>query len=372
MSLDPSEKPSPSHRELAIDSLAFFQEIFEIFLHAERTSGVSLSRSYRIGGHVVHLRFAGSELHQILTPALAHHPAGGEEIRPLTVCIWDDISTQTQMPPPPWTGYAVYRPTGDSQGIYTNRGDVRGFSNERILVAYNWDANSMTLLDKKLNLAMYWTHDARRLPSYEISAPLRTVLHWWLNQFGLQFVHSGAVGNSHGGVLLSGKGGVGKSTTSLACLNANLRYVSDDYCLVTADPEPYAYSVYNTAKLHPSTIRQISSVEPALSSKCYDDTDKAVLFLYPHFAEKIITGFPIRAILIPRITDNQATTVTHASPGDGLRALALSTMSQLAYAGQPSLAIMQKIVHQVPCYHLHLGADLSAIPHVITKLIHEG
>jgi hypothetical protein len=113
-------------------------------------------------------------------------------------------------------------------------------------------------------------------------------------------------------------------------------------------------------------------VEPALSSKCYDDTDKAVLFLYPHFAEKIITGFPIRAILIPRITDNQATTVTHASPGDGLRALALSTMSQLAYAGQPSLAIMQKIVHQVPCYHLHLGADLSAIPHVITKLIHEG
>jgi hypothetical protein len=227
----------------------------------------------------------------------------------------------------------------------------------------------MTLLDKKMNLALYWTHDCRRLPSYEVSAPLRTALHWWLNQFGLQFVHSGAVGNSRGGVLLSGRGGVGKSTTSLACLNADLRYVSDDYCLIAADPEPYAYSVYNTAKLHSDTVRQISSVKPAVSARRFDDTDKAVLFLYPHFAGKIITGFPLRAILIPVITGCRITTVTGASSGEALKALALSTMSQLAYAGQSSLSIMQKIVKEVPCYHLHLGRDLAAVPGVIAELL---
>jgi hypothetical protein len=46
-------------------------------------------------------------------------------------------------------------------------------------------------------------------------------------------------------------------------------------------------------------------------------------------------------------------------------------MSQLAYAGQSSLSIMQKIVHEVPCYHLHLGRDLAAIPEVITELLRE-
>jgi hypothetical protein len=343
-----------------------------MFLHAERVSGVSLSRHYRIGGHGVHLRFASSELCQTLTPALAHLSCTGDESDPLTVCIWDDISTKTLMPALPWSDCAVYRPGGDVQGVFTNRGDVRGFRNERILVAYNWEANSVTLLDKKLKLAMYWTHDCRRLPSYEISAPLRNVIHWWLNQFGLQFVHSGSVGNNFGGVLLSGKGGVGKSTTSLSCLNSNLNYVSDDYCLISAEPEPYAYSVYNTAKLHPATILQIFPSEYAFMAKYYDDTDKAVFFLYPHFAEKIVAGFPIRAILIPTITDNQATTVTHASPGEGLKALALSTMSQLAYAGQPSIAIIQKVVHNVPCYHLHLGKDLAAIPRIIAQLLHEG
>jgi hypothetical protein len=275
------------------------------------------------------------------------------------------------MPPLPWTGYAVYSPGGDIQGVFTSRGDVRGFGNERILVAYNWEANAMTLLDKKMNLAMYWTHDCRRLPSYEVSAPLRTALHWWLNQFGLQFVHSGAVGNSRGGVLLSGRGGVGKSTTSLACLNADLHYVSDDYCLIAADPEPYAYSIYNTAKLHPDTVRQMSSVRPAISARRFDDTDKAVLFLNPYFAEKIITGFPIRAILLPMITDSRVTTVTHTSSGDALKALALSTMSQLAYAGQSTLSIMQKVVHAVPCYYLHLGRDLAEIPGVIAELLRE-
>ena len=318
----------------------------------------------------MHLRFAGSELHEIFTPALAHLPSGGEELHPLTICIWDDASTQTQLPQPPWMRYAVRRPDGSFQGVFTNRGDVRGVGNERILVAYNWEANAMTLLDTELNLAMYWTRDARSLPSYEISAPFRTVLHWWLNQFGLQFVHSGAVGNSLGGILLSGKGGVGKSTTSLVCLDSNLKYVSDDYCLIAADPEPYAYNVYNTAKLHPNTIRQIPSIKPALSTTCYDDTAKGVLFLYPHLAEKLVSGFPVRAILIPRITYNQATAITSAPPEEGLKALALSTMSQLAYARQSSLAIMQKIVQQVPCYHLHLGTDLATIPPVITDLLH--
>jgi hypothetical protein len=71
------------------------------------------------------------------------------------------------------------------------------------------------------------------------------------------------------------------------------------------------------------------------------------------------------------IADSQYTTVTRTTPGDALKALALSTMSQLAYAGQSSLSIKQKVVHEVPCYYLHLGRDLADIPGVIAELLRE-
>jgi hypothetical protein len=364
----PSEDFSLSGRELAVDTDSYFHKIFELFLLAEKNSGVSLSRYFYLGGHTVSLRFASSEVCQRLTPALAHLSSAPSE--GLTVCVWDDVSTGTEMPPLPWKNYAVYKPGGDFQGVFTNRGDVRGASSERILVAFNWEANSMTLFDKERNLALYWTQDVRKLPSYEISSPFRTALHWWLNRFGLQFVHSGAVGYHHGGVLLSGKGGIGKSTTSLACLASDLKYASDDYCLVTADPVPSAFSVYNSAKLHPEMMERIPSVESFLSGERYDDTDKAVLFLYPLLVKRIIRSFPICAILIPHVTDSRPTVLTKASSGEALKALALSTMSQLAYAGPASLAIMQKIVDMVPCYHLRLGSDLSLIPKVIAELLH--
>ena len=125
----------------------------------------------------------------------------------------------------------------------------RSLTNERIHTAYHLGPNIFSIIDLKENLALYWVKDAQALPYYEIGSPLRTILHWWADQGAYQFVHGGAVGLPTGGVLLAGKGGTGKSTTALACLEAGLLYASDDYCLIRTDTEPFVYSIYNTAKL---------------------------------------------------------------------------------------------------------------------------
>jgi hypothetical protein len=304
-----------------------------------------------------------------ITPALRHLLAESSDAASLTVCIWDDVSTKTRMPPPPWTGLTVLGTDGNFKGVYTRRGDVRGFCDDRILTSYNWDANALSMLDRKRGLALYWTHNATRLPSYESSAPLRTIFHWWMNQFGLQFIHSGAVGTLNGGVLLAGKGGVGKSTTALTCLSSDLFYVSDDYCLIAADPVPHAFCIYSSAKLNADNIYRIPCLMPTISNNDRVDKEKAVFFLYPYFEKKIIRGFPVRAILLPRISGGRETSLTPASSVEALKALALSTMSQLAAAGRESVQIMNRLVHLVPCYHIDLGSDLTRIPYVIGGLL---
>jgi len=364
----PVRTPEPPFEKVDIDLTAFFESTYQIFQRAEHAAG-SAERFYNICGQYVKLRFAGSALPLFITPAIEHLSVESVGEPSLTVCIWDDISTDTQMPPPPWSGLTAASPNGNCESVYTRRGDVRGFSDHRIYTSYNWDANALSILDKKRNLALYWTYNAHRLPSYEASAPLRTIFHWWVNQFGLQFVHSGAVGSIRGGVLLAGKGGSGKSTTALACLNSELLYLSDDYCLISTNLVPYASCIYSSAKLNADNIHRIPYLMPTISNNDRIDKEKAVFFLYPYFGKQIIRGFPVRTILMPRVSGGRETSLSPASSVEALKALALSTMSQLAGAGRESLQIMNRLVHLVPCYHIELGSDMTRIPRVIGGLL---
>ena len=184
-------------------------------------------------------------------------------------------------------------------------------------------------------------------------------------------MHGGAVGMRDGGVLLAGKGGSGKSTTVLTCLRSDLLYLADDYCLVSTDPVPYAHSLYCSAKLDPDNLHRVPHLMQDLSNRDRLTTEKAVFFLFEHWPQKIVSGFPIRAVLLPRIVGGTTTRLRPATPMEGLKALALSTMSQLAGAGLPSLQIMHTLVNRIPCLHLELGTDLAQIPDVISGLLRE-
>ena len=141
--------------------------------------------------------------------------------------VWDDSTGSTRFPAPPW----------GNNYVYTHRGDVKGFSDKLIRVAFNWDSKLLNLWHTERRIGLYWTLDSDTLPTYEWAAPLRTQLHWLGSHHGLQLTHAAAVGLNGRGLLLAGKGGAGKSTTSLACWNAGWQFVSDDYCWGTS-PEP--------------------------------------------------------------------------------------------------------------------------------------
>ena len=325
-----------------------FAEAYQAFGEASRAAGV-VERSYTIGSWHIRLRFAGSALVPRITPAFAHLPPGKHAEPALTVCLWDAASTATRFPP---------LPTANGDGSVHRRYLYR---TTRQIGCVQPAEGAISLLDPGASLALYWVADAEGLPSYERAAPLRLILHWWMGGRGRPLVHAGAVGVAGRGVLLAGRGGSGKSTAALGCLQAGLSYAGDDYVLVQVDPSPFVHSLYSSGKVEASHARTLAASAPA--------DEKVVLFLHEVYPERMSPGFSIEAVLLPRITGRPGVRITPVPPVAVLAALAPTTIFQLPGAGQDTFDAIARLVRRVPGYVLEMGPDIAAIPPVISRLL---
>lgn len=341
------------------DSLDFFNTVYELHEKAEVSAGGCIDRFYCIAGFKIRLRFAGEALIPYMTPALAHLETEPFCDPALTVCLWDSTSTNTVMPPPPW----------QKKDYLSKRGEIQGYNSDRIHTSFQWGAYALSLLDRDRNLGIYWVGTTEQIPYWEKGSPLRTILNVWMSKRGIQLVHGGAVGLPSGGVLLVGKGGSGKSTTALTCLNSQLFYASDDYSLISPEPTPTVFSIYNTGKKNADDVNRLPFLAAAISNRDRLSEEKALYFINDHFPEKILTSFPIRAVLMPSITGKTDTSLTATSAAAALASLVPSTMIQLPGSGKEACQIMMQVLQQVPCYYLELGTDLEQIPQVIFNLI---
>lgn len=337
--------------------LEFFNDIYSYYHQAVKKSQ-NISYYYQIAGFNICLNFASSALISKITPALSHLKIEKVSSPDLTICLWDSHSTGVKMPPPFWQGNHLQK-----------RGEIIGLNSDNIYTSFQWGANALSLLDLERNLGIYWVNNPNLLPYWETSSPLRSILQVWLSQKNIQLVHGGAVGLREGGVLLTGKGGSGKSTTALSCLNSDLFYLSDDYTLITTNPIPTAYSVYSTGKKKPDDVDRLPFLKPIISNSDRLGEEKALYFLDEHFPEKIINTFPLKAVLIPRITGGNNTNLEKTSSIMGLSSLIPSTIKQLPYTGEKACKIITEVVNKLPCYYLNLGTDIKQISSVIFKFL---
>lgn len=350
------------------DRIAFFQAVYEGFQRAAKAVQGTVDYFYNIAGHTICLRFAGKALVPQLTPAFAHLEAEPVLKPALTVCLWDTASTHTRMPL--LVSSLVHFLRLRWWELMDSRRQIKGYNDHRIRSAFHLGPDILSLLDVGQNLAVYWVMDAAQIPYYERGYPLQTILNWWTASHGHQYIHAAAVGTLAGGLLLAGKGGCGKSTTALACLDSDLKFASDDYSLVAIDPMPRVYSLYNTAKLKGlEDIERFPLLAPMISNVDRLNEEKAMLFLYEHHQEKMVSEFPLRAILLPQITGRLETKLRPVKPVAALRALAPSTILQLPGTGQEAFRLMSSLVKQVPCHVLELGTEISRIPEVIIGLL---
>jgi hypothetical protein len=335
----------------------FFDQLCEGFAAASARTG-EIVRDFRIAGTSVRLRFAGEALTSAIVPGLAGLlPALAAHVQ-CEICLWDSESTGIPLvsPPRPWRDF-------------TERGNIWGFNSSRYRSAYLWGEGSVNVLDRETRQAVYWVPSANKLPVWVLSSPLRSILHWWMELNGRQLVHAAAVGHGRRGVLIPGRGGAGKSSTSLACLQAGMDFISDDYLALALDPEPRVYRLYSTAKLDPRSLHLF----PDLQSRCRavhrPGFDKVVLFLEDGYGQQLKESQPLELVLKPSISGLPGTTLAPVEAREIERALASETLLHLPHAGARTVEILDRVSREIPSSAIHLGTDRARIAAVIQKTI---
>jgi len=354
------------------DQLAFFDALSEGFRRAAGAVGI-VERDYGIAGFRVRLRFAGSALIPVIAPALAHLEIAPEGSPDFTIELFDSRSTATRLPflADRLVDLIRLRWWEHLEG----RRELKGLNGPRIRSVFHLGPDIVSTLDTARDGAVYWVDDAASIPYYETGYPLSVLLNWWLARRGRYFVHAAAIGLEQGGVLLTGKGGSGKSTTTLACLMSDLAIAGDDYAAV--DPEASrAYSLYNTVKL--KALRDVERF-PGLTG-CVSNLDrvedgeqgeKAMIFLHRHFPQKLLGSMPLRAILVPRIVDRPETVIAPASAALAFKALAPSTVFQLPGNAHEAFQGLVQMIRRIPSYEIALGSDIGRIPSTIHRFIEQ-
>jgi hypothetical protein len=225
--------------------------------------------------------------------------------------------------------------------------------------------------DSARSVAWFHVDDGNGLDAWEYAAPLRQILDWWLGERGVSFVHAGALGTPDGGVLLAGPSGSGKSTSCLACLGSSfLGFAGDDYTAAEVGEEgAYVHSLYSSAKLDASHAARL----PRLRVLLQDDSlrmieEKVVLQLSPAFATQLTAGFPLRAVVIPRVAAD-GPRLRRITPAAALTAIAPSTLLQSRPPRPEALAELATLVRRLPCYELELGPRIDEIPRAIERLL---
>lgn len=327
------------------DYFSALQQTFaQTFTHTEKQI-----EYLNIAGFHVQLQFAGMALKPVLFPGLAHlQTANGAHLPAVGFSLWDAASTGHYPPPPPFAA-ADY-----------NRYGQRALREDGPYLLMHDPVNQLIFgYERTTGQGFFWAEDAQSISIYERAAPLQTLFHWALSGRGWEIIHAGALGTANGGVLLIGGTGAGKSTTSLACLqNQRLHYLSDDKCLVTLEPEPRAFGLFNSAKLKPDMLARLEHFKPLVAD--HDENakgGKSLLYLYPAFQEKMVTTFPIRAILMTHIANITRPALVPISPVQVLRVLGPSTVIWLAGAETGSMRLMARLAQQIPCYRLELAQN---------------
>ena len=349
---DEAGRPTAGVAETVARNLARFEE----------AEGRERSFDFEVLGRIVRLRLAGDALEGVLVDALRHRelPGGGGE-PDLEICAWDSRSTGTDAD---LRGIPVL---GEEREGGTLANDPRtvvhgssGFLSIQgttpwAAQGYDADARAAFLWGKEPSVLSVWG---------ERTKPFLEIFHAWLIDSPWQPIHGGAVGGSEGGVLLAGGSGVGKSTTVMSCVRAGWLYAGDDYLAIRTDAgQAYVDNLYGSARLCVDMADRFAELRSAeVGTVSMNGVEKRDMILADLLPRSRFGGFPIRAILLPRITGGSRSSLRPASPGQATVAIGAMTMHLLRAGAREAFEKIAGIAAATPAYWLDLGDDIDDLP----------
>jgi serine kinase of HPr protein (carbohydrate metabolism regulator) len=232
--------------------------------------------------------------------------------------------------------------------------------------------NTFSCLNRRQNqiIATVAWHD--QIFIYERGKPLSRLLLDWFNGQDVQIIHTGLVARNNQGLLFVGKSGAGKSTSSLACVNAGFGYLSEDYVglQLCEDGSFVGHSLYNSLFLRTEHLDRFPQLAPYAIRGRMPYEEKSVILLSQVFPERLQRVVPIRALILPRIVNARETWFRRASKGEALLALGPTSLLQIPNRGLGVRGFnnLAYLVERIPCFWLEVGTDLTSIPRCLENL----
>lgn len=337
---------------------AFYDDMAAAFDAQARRLGET-SFDLALAGHELRLRFAGEELSHLFKP-LSHLAVEGdstkcdastlEEESPFEILIFNGVAPGAKSIRPPWT--AETNPTTKNDRWRREHGDV--------LVSHVPSIDFLQLLHRGKRQAIYWINQAQQLSFWEIAAPLRTIFRWWAADNGLQLAHAAVVGRNGRGVLLTGRSGQGKSTTAAACLAAGMEFVSDDYVLLSTEPNPTAHCLFNSAKLHTQVLNDHFPGWRENVVRHIGPEQKSLFFVHRSWTNQLRSSLNVAAIVCPQISGGADSRIVPASRGETLRSMGPSTVLPHASQQGHDFSFLANLIRRSPTFRLELGPIASS------------
>lgn len=290
--------------------------------------------------------------------ALAHHTTTDRDARlDLTVFVLDRDAKGNPLrdlpPAAPWAGTSPEPTTTDRVERWSYEGALgRGLFHEGFRALFLWN--------RERRRAAVWLGESGDLPYHLVALPLLPILSWVLADRGLAVVHAAAVATEMGAVLIGGRSGTGKSTASIACLDAGVGFLGDDMCVIEPGAQPVVHSLFCSAKLDVPDTARFPALSPALVNGSGPGWEKAVYLFDGHVGERIVRRAPLVGVAIPR--RGQLGHAARLSARQAFLAMAPNTVFQLPGAGQAACAGVKEVVSKVPVHTVGTGDTIAEIP----------
>lgn len=305
-------------------------------------------RYYCFGPVTLCVRHIGAALVDTVSPAIRHAMVSKQSSVNGTVYALDAKSLHLRRPPETWpfstnTYQEHQRIYWDTEsGLALNSDESRGI----------WQLFNLHNCD-----GLYWVDDETTLPSWEAGSPLRIFLHWLTWNNNCQLIHAAGLEWQGRGILLTGPGGSGKSTTTAAAVGAGWNMVGDDFVLVSDGCKPVAHCIYDTIKLTRESLGKLPNIADSAINAPVDAVEKFRVHLSDRYRQRLVGKIAIDTLFTLNIAGAHKTCILPASKASVMAALAPTTMFMLKMGMKESFHKMTGLVNQMQCYSVQMSTD---------------
>jgi hypothetical protein len=302
------------------------------------------------------VRYAGQTLANALTAAFGHLRAdspGGRGLQlewQIADCAL--LGGLPQLPPPP-------RPLHQFGSLYCNSAATK-LAERR--------PGFVTALDVPTLRLTTIANGVESVDTDLAAKPLLRFLLSLLLRQNIVMCHSALLGGSDSGLLITGKGGVGKSTISAAAVMAGAGFCSDDFvALEWTGTELIGHCLYATLMLTSDQMERFPELASHAVRLRSDTFDKHMVPLASSFPDRIRRSLRVDGVAIPEITADPSSALTAGRRGAMLRAIMPSTLIASPWREAERTRFLFEHVGALTPLIYRSGSEFSAIAAPLRK-----